>query len=230
MVSEMNIIIHGFGGTTKDVAHLEDFMSAQGMPVHVPLLAGHGGRKKELAASTPAEWIESVRVEIIKFLGSYDKVNLLGFSMGSFIAIHLGAEFGAEKIGNIVLINTPIHFWNTKVIAKDLAAREKGSLTNYVNKAVSKGIKSGMDFLAMLSNTKKILSNADLMRKMPATLIVQSANDETVRPKSAEYIKRKIGDAAQIKYYESVSHHIFTKNPDFRDAVCQDICDFINKI
>ena len=230
MESEMNIIIHGFGGTTGDVAHLEDFMSTEGLLVHVPLLAGHGGRKKELAASTPAEWIESVRIEIAKHLESHDKVNLLGFSMGSFIAVHLAAEYGAEKIGKIVLINTPIHFWNTKVIAKDLAAREKGSLTSYVNKAVSKGIKSGMDFLSMLSNTKKTLSDANLMRIMPATLIVQSANDETVRPKSAEYIRLKMGDIAQVKYYENVSHHIFTKNIDFRDTICQDICDFIKGI
>ncbi|MDR2182932.1 MAG: alpha/beta fold hydrolase [Clostridiales bacterium] len=227
MKSEINIIIHGFGGSTAEIAYLADFLRAKGANVHVVALAGHGGTKRRLAQTTHSDWIASARDQVAKLADIYDKINLMGFSMGGLISAHLAAEFGAEKIGKIVFINTPIYFWNVKIIAGDVMRRDTERIAYYANSASRVGAKSAVEFLRILSRSKRLLARADM--PMPASLILQCMDDESVRHKSAGYIKDRLGAAATLKYYEGGRHLIFTQNTALRDIVCGDIYSFINR-
>ena len=222
MASEINIIIHGFGGSVADVIYLADFLNAKGMNIHVAALAGHGGGKKQLAATSHLDWIASAKAAVDKFADKYDKINLLGFSMGGLIAANLAADFGVEKIGKIVFVNTPIYFWNGKIIARDIIGRDRQRIAYYRASARGLAAKSGVDFLRILAHSKRLLANT-----MPPSLILQCMDDEAVRHKSAGYIKARLGENATVKYYEGGCHLIFAEDVPLRDIACADIYDFI---
>jgi carboxylesterase len=222
MKSEINILIHGFSGNTGDIAYLGDFLRKKGRDIHLVALAGHGGTKKQLATSTHADWIGSAKNEVAKFVDHYEKINLMGFSMGGLICATLAADFGAEKIGKIVFINSPIYFWNGKIIVKDITSRDKEKIAYYKNSAKSTGPKPAVEFLRMLSHAKGLLADT-----MPPSLILQCMDDESVRHKSAAYLKEKLGARATVKYYQGGCHQIFVRESDLREALCADIYDFI---
>ena len=222
MASEINIIIHGFGGSVADIIYLADFLAAKGLNTHVAALAGHGGGKKQLAATSHLDWIASAKTQIDKFVDKYDKINLLGFSMGGLISAKLAANFGAEKIGKIVFVNTPIYFWNGKIIARDIIGRDKARIAYYRASARGIAAKSGLDFLRILAHSKRLLADT-----MPPSLILQCMDDEAVRHKSAGYIKARLGEKATVKYYEGGCHLVFVEETTLRDIVCADIYEFI---
>ena len=143
--------------------------------------------------------------------------------MGGLIGIHFAA---LPEIKKIVFINTPIYFWNVKIIFSDIAAdirNRQSEKIRYYKKSISKtSLKSGIDFLKILRKTKKIMSKID----KPA-LVLQCMDDESARFKSAHFICDKLGSRAQLRYYDGGCHQVFIKAPEIRDCMCGDIYSFI---
>ena len=221
-MSNICVIIHGFGGTTKEVQYLCDFLSTRGIVTHTVSLAGHGGTKKDLSATSHLEWIQSAEKAVAKL--APQKVDLIGFSMGGLICAHLA---GASHVDKLVFVNTPIYFWNIKVILSDIIGgifRRQFERIAYYTKSVSRvSIKSSLDFLRILSSSKKKFAHI-----CKPSLVIQSKNDETVWPSSAEYIRRKIGKPTRLKYYGGGHHQLFSDMAaEFRDPACEDIYRFL---
>jgi len=221
---EINVIIYGFGGCNDDIAYLEKYLEDRGMDTYVLTLAGHGGTKQDLHDTSHLDWLESARREASEIAKGYDKVNLLGFSMGGLLGIHL-SEMGKE--GKLVLINTPIYCWNFGVITRsvidDLRSGGRENISYYMKNSGKYSAKSIIDFLKLLHMSKNIISGVER-----ECLILQCIDDEIVHHKSADYIKEKLGDGAKLRYYDGGFHQIFVKALDVRDTVCEDIYRFLN--
>ena len=218
------IIIHGFGGDTKEVQYLHDFLSKRGIDVRMVSLAGHGGTKKDLRASTHHDWIKSAKEAIADI--APQKVDLIGFSMGGLICAQLA---DMPHVNKLVFANTPIYFWNAKVIIGDIISgiftRQFEKIMYYVKATARISFKSSIDFLRILFSTKKKFATIS-----KPSLVLQCRNDETVWPSSAQYIKRKIGKMARLRYYKGGRHQLFCDSAaEFRDAACEDIYQFLNK-
>lgn len=217
------LIIHGFGGALDEIEYLAEYLKRKGLKVHTVLLAGHGATKKELQKSDYTDWIDSVRLAVTALLKEYRHIVFLGFSMGGLISVHFSRMIETSKI---VLINTPVYFWNIKIILKDVVTgirhRQFEKLAYYKKSMLGATAKSGIDFLKILSKTKKMIEGI----KKP-TLIIQCRNDESVHYKSAQYIKNKIGSCADLRYYDGGCHQVFVKSAKVRDTVCNDIYGFL---
>ena len=218
------MIIHGFGGSTKEVQYLCDFLNTQGIYTHMVSLAGHGGTKKELSATSHLDWIQSAEKAIAEF--APHKVDLIGFSMGGLICVRLAA---LPYVNKLVFVNTPIYFWNIKVILGDIIGgifSRQFERVAYYTKSVSRvSVKSGIDFLRILRSSKKEFAH---IRK--PSLIIQCKNDETVWPRSAEYIRRNIGKSARLQYYSGGRHQLFCDMAaEFRDSACEEIYRFLKE-
>ena len=216
------VIVHGFGGSPQEVQYLCDFLNARGITAHTVALAGHGGTKKDLSATSHLEWIQSAEKAVAKF--APQKVDLVGFSMGGLICAHLADTGHVDKL---VFVNTPIYFWNIKVILGDIIGglfRRQFERIAYYTKSVARvSVKSGLDFLRILRSSKKRFAHIG-----KPSLVIQSKNDETVWPASAEYIRRKIGKPARLRYYSGGHHQLFCDNAsEFRDSACEDIYRFL---
>ncbi|MDX9871774.1 MAG: alpha/beta fold hydrolase [Clostridia bacterium] len=219
------VIIHGFGGGLKEIAYLKEFLQRNNQTVETILLAGHGVSKKELGDSTYLEWLSSADRAFRRITRQYDSVTLIGFSMGGLIATYLANKYQAEKI---VLVNTPVYFWNVQVILKsvlqDLRQNRRDHIRYYQRAFARTPVRSGLQFLHILAKGKEWFQHI----KCP-TLILQCRDDESVKPKSAAYIESKIKAESTLKYYEGGCHQIFSNACDCRESACRDILGFIKK-
>ena len=221
--NDVFLIIHGFGGGTYEIEYLVKHLQEKGLDTYTVSLAGHGGTKKELTASSHVDWIQSAGKAIDELRLKYRNISLVGFSLGGLISVHFAS---LPEIRKIVFINTPIYFWNIKIILNDIISgvyhREYEKIVYYQKSVSGVSIKSSADFLRILSQSKRMFKDIS-----KPSLILQCINDESVHYKSAEYIKEKIGNYADLHYYNGSCHQVFTVSVDLRDLVCDDIYKFL---
>ena len=145
--------------------------------------------------------------------------------MGGLICAHFAS---LPEINKIVFINTPIYFWNLKIILSDVVtgilSRQFDKIVYYGKSVGTVSAKSGIDFLRLLAKSKQRLKEVQ-----NRSLILQCMNDESVHFKSAKYIKKKIGANAELRYYDGGCHQLFTKSVELRDLACGDIYNFLNQ-
>lgn len=81
------VLIHGFPGTPNEMRPIAETLNEQGWTVHAILLPGFGIEINSLPEKTYAEWLSSVLNAIQYYRQHYDKLVLVGFSMGGALSI-----------------------------------------------------------------------------------------------------------------------------------------------
>ena len=95
--SAVVICLHGFTGTPHEVAPAESANGHSGLAAVAPTLPGHGFAERErqrqaFANLRSADLLTAARQEIARAHQHYDRVGMLGFSMGGAIALTMAAE------------------------------------------------------------------------------------------------------------------------------------------
>lgn len=145
---------------------------------------------------------------------------IIGFSMGGLIGANICENHNVKAL---ILINTPIYFWDIKRIIKNLFSDFPLFIKKYFSASVSKPLPILFEFLTLLNKTKPFFSNINC-----PTLIVQTLDDDTVNPKSADYIFSKLKGQKLLKKYENGGHLVFLNEVGI--IVAKDICEFLNEI
>ena len=215
--------MHGFNGRPDELEYLNCYLRAKGLDTRTVLLDGHGGDKKALRQSSHTSWIGSAESAAGELAREYKRVTLIGFSMGGLICLNLASMPGIDRL---VLINTPVYFWNLRIILSDVLkgvySRDFGRIAYYKQSVFGVPAKSGIDFLKLLAGTKRRLKDVRIQ-----SLIVQCTNDESVHFRSAGYLKKKLGARAELLRYDGGLHMIF--DSALRDLACADIYAFITR-
>ena len=217
------LIIHGFAGYLDDIDYLAEYLRKKGLDVHTTVLPGHSDTKKALRQSTHMCWINHVRDTINALKTEYHQIVYIGFSMGGLIGVQCA---DIPEIQKFVFLNTPIYFWNIKIIAKDIVSgirtRQFDRWNHYKKGVLRVPIKSSIEFLKILSESKKQIGNIT-----KPTLVIQCKADESVRYKSAQYIKDQIPDWAILRYYPGGCHQILAIPGALREEICGDVYEFL---
>jgi len=115
---------HGYTGTPGELAVVGLKLYNAGFDVFSPRLPGHGSSKEEFLASGAEEWM-GVERAAAKFLNdSYDKVYVVGHSMGGLNAILVAHEFNFERIAlispalNMIKLDEHNNLFKIKIAAK----------------------------------------------------------------------------------------------------------------
>jgi len=103
------LLLHGLSGTPYEVTCLADALHDAGYAVRAPLLAGHDSLDA-LERSTWQQWYQTA-LDAFEDLHADGRrrVAVLGFSMGSLLALRLAALRGHQMAG-LVAISVPLHF------------------------------------------------------------------------------------------------------------------------
>lgn len=95
------LLVHGFSGAHTDFNTLGQTLQAKGISVRLMRLPGHGTFVVQQATVSAEQLIEAVRHEYRALRQSYERVALVGFSMGGSLATIVTAE---EPVDRLVLI------------------------------------------------------------------------------------------------------------------------------
>lgn len=211
------LLIHGFAGNRKEVYPLYKYLIKRGFCVLMPQLKGHGGTRKDLAKYKYTDWINCCEADLKYLTNNFNKVIAIGFSMGGLIGINLYHKY---KIDGLIFINTPVRCWNFKKIFKNLKFDFKYYAKRYFNECINKPIRALLEFLKILCKTKAYIDGI-----LCNVLVVQLADDDTVKPNSADYIYSRVGGIKEIKKYDIGGHIPFYTST--AEQIFNDIYRFI---
>jgi carboxylesterase len=99
------VAFHGFGGTATELRPLLDEISRAGFAVDAALLPGHGTSADELAPMTFDRWVEAGWRQVRAATARHGRVVLIGFSLGSLVAMQIASERPPGVEGLVVLGN-----------------------------------------------------------------------------------------------------------------------------
>ncbi len=226
------LLIHGFTGTTAELQPMGRFFHEKGYTVHAPLLAGHGTSPEEMAMTGWPDWWSST-VEGYKKLVQYgcQPIYVAGLSMGGLLALKLAHNY---EVKAIISMCTPIYVKDRRIYLTPLLKR----VVTYSPRTEEKEFHIEQSIFPYDRTPVCCIANLyDLIRRVKKRLpditkpifIAQGHRDETVKPKSAQYIYEHIGsDVKKLVWYEK-SSHIITLDHE-REALFRDIESFIHSL
>ena len=102
---EACLCIHGFGAAPGMYRPLQESIHSAGYDLYAPLLTGHGTKPADMRDATAEQWQQDCRETLEPLLACYEKLHLIGSSMGGALCTYLAASYGETgKIGKCLLM------------------------------------------------------------------------------------------------------------------------------
>lgn len=227
------LFLHGFTASPSEVRPVaEKLNKINNCSISGILLPGHGTTPEQLNVVRWPEWYNAVQDELQSLLTRYQQVFVGGLSMGGLLALH--AAVNIDGLAGVVSINAPIYYHYAIIpMLSDLA----GMMTPYFHK---KGLKEIMKLekqgrFAYRVMPLKAFHSLNLLRrivmqevqelKIPA-LIIQSLQDESVHPRSADFLYEKTrGEGTQLMMLQQ-SRHVVTIGAQ-AEPIAREIANFM---
>ena len=189
------LLLHGFGDTPQTLTYLADGLHERGWDVHAPLLPGHGRTLRSFAASRAQQWVGAAREALDYLLARYQKVAIVGLSMGGALAAILTAE--RERVVALALLAPYIelpprlrrlvrHHQLIYVLTPVLRGNTERSIHDPAERARSLGYRVMTPGLARELSLVAERARMALPRIHAPTLLVQSREDNRLATAVAE--------------------------------------------
>lgn len=227
------LFLHGFTASPSEVRPVaERINKINNCSVSSILLPGHGTTPEQLDAVQWPDWYEAVEEELQSLQARFEQVFVGGLSMGGLLALHAGITL--PGLAGVVTINAPIYYHYAIIpVVSDL----KGLITPFYHKKGLSEIKKlesqgrfayrvmPLKAFHSLNYLRKIVMHEVQDLKIPA-LIFQSILDESVHPRSADYLYEKTRQQGSRMLLLSQSRHIATMGAQ-QEMIAQEIASFM---
>ena len=236
------LILHGFTDRLDSMKIIESAIAGMELPIRLPILRGHGAESPEaLRGVTWQDWVADAEAALQDLLEQTEKVIVIGYSLGGLVALTLAAKH-SDNLDSLILaaapvqLNSPLapgrplHFltpllkrlfkkWDMPPVYVDT---ERVKFHTSYSWAPMDAITSLLEF--------SVVTRTHLHEVAVPALILQSHNDSTAAPESANIIYNKIAtpsDEKQIVWFEKTEHEMFRDLE--REAVVGVIQDYVKE-
>jgi carboxylesterase len=235
------LVLHGFTGTLESVNALRAPLEALGVPVAMPLLAGHGAASPEALESVGwHDWLADAEQALQQLHQNADRIMVIGHSMGALLALHLAVN-NFNMVDSLVLATPPIKLFS--LFAPDQPLHLLAPFVSLLLKTWElQTIFSDTDHVALATNypwapTSAILSFFELIKQtLPLlhrvtvpVLVLQCRRESTVHPESASMLCDRIATAPAEKsiiWLEHSDHQIFCDGE--REQAVRFVIDYVS--
>ncbi|MBP1761905.1 MAG: putative esterase/lipase [Firmicutes bacterium] len=227
------LFLHGFTASPSEIRPVaEKLHKINNCSVSGILLPGHGTTPDQLNTVRWPEWYETVEDELKSLKTRYQQVFVGGLSMGGLLSMHAGVNMA--DLAGVVTINAPIYYhYGVIPLLSDLT----GMMTPFYPKKGLQQIKELEDqgrfaYRVMplkafhsLNHLRKVVMKEVPELKIPA-LILQSLLDESVHPRSGDFLYEKTrGQGAKLIMLPQ-SRHIATMGAQ-QELIAREIANFM---
>lgn len=232
--------LHGFSGTTSELAPLLEAVSSAGYAVRAPLLRGHGTRPEELQACAFDDWVSGAREELRAARSRHGAVVLAGFSLGSLVALELAREEGAcvglVLLGNAVRLSFPASamfsavealgvslpdLYLVKLWSADMADAEARRRITAYDRHPLRGA------LEVFRGSRRVEAHLGDIRC--PTLLLHGARDHVCPVSNVEHVRRALGAREIYTRVFPRSAHLVAADLD-RAAVADEVLRFMRRL
>lgn len=96
------LLIHGFAGTPHDVRPISDALERKGIRHRAITLPGHDTSPREMKQADMDGWLDAARSGYASLAAGYDRVAVVGFSMGGALSLIVASE---NPVCKLVMLN-----------------------------------------------------------------------------------------------------------------------------
>lgn len=226
------LAVHGFTGSPAEFHRAGRALNQVGYTIDAIRLPGHGTTPERMLETGWSDWWQHVldSYESLRLRG-YDKIVVLGHSMGGLLALKLAME---RPVDGIVSLAAPVYLWTRKTAL--------AFLLRYIVDYVEKKPSAAQDILNETWAYSRapvvcVISLRQLMRLVRRSLadvrapifIGQGTKDGTVRPRSALYIYERVSSGIKdLRFYPRSSHALLLDRE--RENVYADIGRFVDDL
>lgn len=192
------LMIHGIDSTPR---HFDRFIPTvpEDWSVYNILLDGHGGEVQDFSRTSMKKWKAQIYSKVEELCGKYEKVVLVGHSMGTLLSINAMAE--QPQVKSMMLIDVPLKPWMKfrMWICALKASFGKLNRNNPHEAALEKSIGINLtpklwQYLGWIPRYIELLTLCRQTQKKINTInvpcyVFQSRHDELVSVKSSKYFK-----------------------------------------
>jgi carboxylesterase len=225
---EAVLILHGLAGSPAEIRPLAEYLGRAGLTVAAPLLPGHGTDPEELRKVRYHDWVQAAEAELRRLQAHHPIVHLIGFSMGSIVALHLAAHHGG--IATVTTLASPVKMtdWRQSLVpvlrffVRNYPARVSNpEIARQVENYDFYPVSAIHQFLRLKSRVRRLLP-----RITQPLLIVQGEQDRVIAPDSAETLYREASSAVKQVIMLPKRRHFLALEPG-REVLFQQIHAFL---
>jgi carboxylesterase len=232
------LLLHGFSSSPADFGALPRVLHAQGVHVFAPLLPGHGRSPDKLRGTRRTDWTRAAEEAFDHLAARHKCVDVIGFSMGGALAMHLARARGPRRIvlwGVFFRVTHEWHYvlpleWSTWLIVPIVRYVRKAPNTANVNDTSQIGkfpfyrhfsTRASLELFALAGRVFDEAGGATT-----PVLMLHGTGDETASPDAARAFFAALGSAEKEALWYERSNHILGWDFD-RDAVVRDTVAFL---
>jgi carboxylesterase len=238
------LLLHGYVGARSDFADLGERISEEGFFVRMARLPGHGTTPVDFDKQTPESMLEGARAELEDLRSKFERVYLVGFSMGGAISTLLASEGGVDGLVLVAPYYKVTYSW-TYVLPPETWNRLFSPILPYVIKAdgfVKVNKRESLEHiysyrtlstqslttlveLGRLARQPEVLSRIDR-----PVLVLYSEGDEAASPQATKQVFEAIQSTDKtLRRIGERSNHILLWDYDAEDAKTA-ILDFLERV
>jgi carboxylesterase len=229
---ESVLLIHGFLASPQEVEDLAYSLNEDGYTVFAPLMSGHGTDSDALKEISWEDWAEESDYYYSLLIENYNKVHVIGFSLGTLSALELSTNYDLDSL---TVIGTPLFIFRHELNSSDLGflVEEYAEHFSYLKKGntfidLFMGRKTYLLFppesiLEVIEYSNEVKYNLGAVDD--SILIVHGKYDTTSDPYSAEYLYDNISSEEKSIFYVNSLHPVLSGL--YQDSVYEEIFEFI---
>ncbi len=220
------LVIHGLTATPWEVIGLSVYLTEHNFTVLTPVLEGHGRRPVDLEAATWQDWYENVNDSYTRLAAKDVPVFVIGVSTGGSLALELAKE---HELAGVITVGAPVTLFDqrTKYVswlspiwrytARVVLQDEVG---HYYPVWPSKSVG---ELVALIDAS---IASASTITE--SVLIIQSKDDRTVQPVSAQQLSDVLINAPKEIFWVNGKNHVVIRE-DTEGVVFTKIIGFLNE-
>jgi carboxylesterase len=238
------LIVHGFTSSLDCVSGIREPLAALGFPTRMPVLRGHGAASPEALRDVRwRDWVDDGEAALQELRGEAERIVVVGHSMGTLVAVQLVADHAGESFLDSLVLAAPAvqlaspmapgnrFSFMIPIVKRVLKKWDMNptyadeSLAQYDNNYRWAPIEAVMELLTFSGRARRRLPEINL-----PTLIIQSRNDSTVAPESADIVYASIAtppEEKRIAWFERTEHEMFRDCE--RDEVVEVVVDYVRE-
>lgn len=203
---------------SKFYDHFDEDVAVYGM-----LLDGHGGTVRDFARASMKKWKNQVSDTVKELLEKYEKIVIVGHSMGSFFAVEEAIKY-REKIQSVCLLQPALCIgvkpWAVKyslMVLFDVKDEKNVTLKEYSESHSIQLTKRLWQYIGWLPRFFELAGESKRIRKRIEELktpcvVFLSQKDELVSVRSKKYVP--VNDNIKLHMLPQSSHFIYDKNDE----------------